>query len=108
MPRERRKRGGRGAQAGTSARGGLLREPAANERTEDDEAVAPGDLLSLVVLAAGVGDGHLVDAVTGAQDARRDLRVETPARLAQRRDLARHVGRENLVAGLHVRERGVV
>ena len=48
-------------------------------RPERDEAVAPGDLLALVELAAGVRDRHLVDADALAQDLGRDLGLEVEA-----------------------------
>src|SRR5438045_2113099 len=79
----------------------LAVESAAEQRGQHCEPVAPRDLLALVVLAPGIGDRHLVDAVAGLQDAGSDLGVEAPAWLAQG-DLAGNVSGEHLVAGLHI------
>src|SRR5918998_1063713 len=82
-------------------------DAAANERSQHGEAVAPGDFLAFVILAARIGDRHLVDAIAGAQNLGGDLGVEAPSRLAQV-ELARHVRREHFVASFHVGQRRVV
>ena len=59
---------------------GRLSEEAASEQGEqDDEAVAPGDLLLFEHLAASIGDRELVDPVTGLQNTGRDFKGEPPA-----------------------------
>src|SRR5262245_12437688 len=48
----------------------------AGDVVQRGDAVAPGDLLALVVVAAGVRDRLLVDAAAQLRDLRRDLGLE--------------------------------
>ena len=68
---------------------------------EGADAVAPADLLALVVGAARVGDADLVDRAAELRDLGRDLRLEAEAVLFDR-DALEHLAAEDLVAGLHV------
>ena len=81
-------------------RSGMLKRSNVPQR---GDAIAPRDLLALVVVAAVVGDRLLVDAAAQPRDLRRDLRLEPePVRLDL--DLPQHLAAEDLVAGLHVGE----
>src|SRR5690242_7646076 len=92
----------------TRRRTGSVPEAVLDEGPERGEAVAPRDLLALVVTPPVVRHRQLVDAEAAAADLGRDLRLDAEVRLAQRLDAAQHVERERLVAGLHVGQRGVV
>src|SRR5579885_2117369 len=64
---------------------------------ERGEPVAPIDLLTLGVRAAGVADRHLEDARAGVREARRDLRLEAEAiRLEPREEGARQLAAHRL------------
>src|SRR4051794_37398154 len=78
-----------------------IHEAVLDEGPQRDEAVAPGDLLPLVELAAGVGDRDLVDADAAAQDLGGDLGLELETHGAQG-DALQHRTVEELVTGLHV------
>ncbi len=49
------------------------------KRNQHHYRVAPANFLAFVIFAAGVGDGHFVDAVAELEDSRRDFRIESPA-----------------------------
>src|SRR5580765_1120679 len=76
----------------------LAEQPVAHGAPHAADAVLPGDLLALGVRAAVVGDRLFVDAPAAARDLGRDLGLEAESILAQR-DVAQHVGAEDLVAG---------
>ena len=67
------------------------------------EAVAPGQLLALFVLARLVGDRHLEDALALLEQPGGDLGLDREAALAQRQRLE-DVGPDRLVAGHDVRQ----
>ena len=71
------------------------------------EPVERRQLLALLARARGVRDRHLVDALARAQHARRDLRLDREAPLAQA-ERAEELGAHRLVAGHDVRDPAVV
>src|SRR5205085_2316384 len=82
-------------------------EATANEGCHDDEGIPPADLLALLELASGIGDGNFIDAIPGAQNLRSDFRIKTPPRCGEP-DTTHDVSRYDLVSGLHVGQRRVV
>jgi hypothetical protein len=70
------------------------------------DPVAPRDLLALAVLAAVVRDRQLVDPQLALADLCGDLRLDREIVLAKD-ERAEDVRAEDLVAGLHIGERGV-
>src|SRR3954464_12325021 len=81
-------------------------EAVSQQRPQHDEAVSPRDFLTLGELASGVRDGHLVNTNTHLENAGSNFGIEPPTGLAQV-ELTRNVNGEDLVTGLHVRERGI-
>src|SRR6266566_875090 len=79
----------------------------AQEDADRLEAVPPCDLLPLCVGAAVVGNRKLVNAQLPLADLRRDLRFDAEVVLAEV-ERAQDLRAESLIAGLHIRERGVV
>src|ERR1700683_4114018 len=74
-----------------------------DQRLHGAEAVAPRDLLSFAGLATRIGDRHLVNPVAPPEDLGRDFRFELEA-VRHDGDVLEHLGVEELVTGLHVRE----
>ncbi len=70
---------------------------------ERAEAVTPGDLLALVDFTPGIGDRHFVNAVATAQHLGRDFGFEVEA-IGDNGHALDHLGVEQLVARLHVRQ----
>src|SRR5579864_1973714 len=91
----------------SASRSGLTGNPEPDQGPQRAEPVLPGDLLAFVELAAVVGDRHLVDAIAATKDLGRDLRLEVKA-VGDDRDAVEDLAVEELVAGLHVRDRRVV
>src|SRR5579862_97354 len=54
-------------------------EAEAYQRPQRCEAIAPGDLLALGVVASGVINGYLIDAIAAFEHLGRDLRLEVEA-----------------------------
>src|SRR5439155_24632669 len=79
----------------------LVYESVLDQRPERGEAVPPGDLLPLGIVAAFVGDGHLVHPRSALEELGRDLGLDAEAVAAQWQRL-QHVGPHRLEAGLHV------
>src|SRR6266699_3906855 len=72
---------------------------------ERHDAIAPGNLLALVVTTAVVSNRHFVDAITALEDLGGDLRLDAePVALQLKRPQDFHPHR--LVAGLHVGQAG--
>src|SRR5438270_213952 len=93
----------------TMARTGSRSSAAASAFTAPGTSTTSGLQIrraSPAVLAAGVGDGHLVDAVAAAEDLGRYLRLEVEA-LRLDGDPFEHLAVEQLVAGLQVGQVGV-
>src|ERR1700722_14805523 len=85
----------------------LAGETELHESLERAEPVTPGDLLAFVVLTAGIRNRDLVDAVATAQHLGRDLGLEVEA-VGDHRQPLEDLGVEQLVTGLHVRQRRAV
>src|SRR3954468_3041315 len=83
-----------------------VRKSESDDRQDRFDAILPGDLLSLFVAAAVVGDADLVDPQPRPElgDLRGDLRLEAEAVALQRRDLLEYRATKHLIADLHVRQ----
>src|SRR5215813_11857595 len=71
------------------------------------ETVAPGDFLAFRKIAAIIRDRHLVEFVFALEDFGGDLRLEIEA-VRPDLEVFDHVGAEDFVTGLHIRENRVV
>src|SRR2546423_13441489 len=91
--------------AATTPRSG--NEPVLHERPQRGDPVLPRDLLPLAELATGVRDRHLVDPDAAPENLGRELRLEVEP-VGPKLHAVEHAAIEQLVAGLHVRERAGV
>src|SRR5262249_838051 len=71
------------------------------------ETVAPGDFLAFRKIAAVIRDRHLIEFVFALEDFGGDLRLEIEA-VRPDLEVFDHVGAEDFVTGLHIRENRVV
>jgi len=83
----------------------LFSEPVPKDAPQRGEAVAPADLLALLVGSTGVAARQLVDSITASSDAGREFGFEAEAVLLEQwGDLVNDFAAADLVAGLHVGE----
>src|SRR5439155_7118794 len=82
-------------------------KPAREQSSDRRQAVGPADLLAGLLVPALVGDWHLEDPVASSQQLRGDLRLDVVSAAAQI-ERPRKIGRDHLVAGLHVGQRRAV
>ena len=106
LSRERCRKDARGIRARDRARARQA-SAAAHERLQHTQAVEGRQLLALLARAGRVGDRHLVDPLSRKQHARRDLRLDPEAALAEAQR-AEQLRAHRLVARHHVRDPAVV
>src|SRR5262245_29137351 len=85
----------------------LIHEAVFNQRPKSRESVAPGDLLAFGKIAPVIRDRHLVEFVFALENFGGNLRLEIEA-VRFNMDVFDHVGAEDFITGLHVREDRVV